>query len=279
MAGSHYAEPLAACRVSARQHSSNVMDDVPGIRLLHEALGPGLQLVPSELTRPAKFSYLAQFELDGGVGMDELPDAERRRRKVLVLTLDELNAVYADWAAQYDEDLVDALGYAGPSCAAKMFSAEIPKDSRILDIGAGTGQVGEALHAEGFRNLEALDASPDMLDVAREKSVYSAYFEMTLSKHLEVVAKPYDAVVSIGTMTVGHLSPKAFDEMARITKTGGWIVFSLIPRIAPESGYRTEIDRLTEEGTWRNVTVSEQFPIMASRPQEGDYNIWVFQVL
>ena len=45
--------------------------------------------------------------------MDELPVAERRRRKVLGLTLDELNAVYADWAAQYDEDLVDALGHIG----------------------------------------------------------------------------------------------------------------------------------------------------------------------
>lgn len=113
----------------------------------------------------------------------------------------------------------------------------------------GTGLVGEALHAEGFRNLEALDASPDMLYIAREKSVYNAYFEMTLSKHLAVVAEPYDAVVSIGTMTVGHLYPKALDEMVRSTKTGGWIVFSLISRIALNSGYGTAIDRLTVKNT------------------------------
>ena len=74
--------------------------------------------------------------------MAEIPEAQQRRRKLLGLTSDKLNTQYAHWAAQYDEDLVDALGYSGPSRAADVIADEVPVDSRILDIGTGTGLVG-----------------------------------------------------------------------------------------------------------------------------------------
>ena len=211
--------------------------------------------------------------------MAELPEAEKRRRKVLGVTGEELVALYANWADQYDEDIVEELGYAGPKHAAEVFARQVPKQSRVLDIGAGTGLIGVALHAEGYRNLEALDVSPEMLAHARRKAVYKAYHEMGLGDPSDIEAHAYDAVISIGTMTLGHIGPNALKEMIRITRPGGYVVFSLVPRIGREAGYHVEMNRLTQTKAWSESYVSEAFALMASRPQDGDYNIWMFQVL
>ena len=46
------------------------------------------------------------------------------------------------------------------------------KNARILDVGAGTGLVGEYLKKRGFCNLDALEPSLGMLEVAKTKNVY-----------------------------------------------------------------------------------------------------------
>lgn len=61
---------------------------------------------------------------------------------------------------QYDRDLV-GLGSVGPEVVASKLASlvaagEARRNLRVLDVAAGTGRVGEALHRAGFRNVEAL---------------------------------------------------------------------------------------------------------------------------
>nr|KAG5695251.1 hypothetical protein BaRGS_008079 [Batillaria attramentaria] len=73
-----------------------------------------------------------------------------------------------------------ALGHTGPiktaEAVGQLFSDPKQRETvRILDVGAGTGKVGVELHKLGFRNMDALDASPRMLEVSKSRGVYSNF--------------------------------------------------------------------------------------------------------
>lgn len=48
----------------------------------------------------------------------------------------------------------------------------IPRDAVCLEIGSGTGIVGQALKEAGFTHLEALDVTTNFLDAVRERGFY-----------------------------------------------------------------------------------------------------------
>ncbi|XP_021374892.1 uncharacterized protein LOC110464149 [Mizuhopecten yessoensis] len=81
---------------------------------------------------------------------------------------------YYGKACNYDEES-EALGYKGPSTAARALARIFQNDRKnrvILDIGGGTGLVGEELKKEGFEIMDILDSSDKMLDIARQRCIY-----------------------------------------------------------------------------------------------------------
>ena len=80
----------------------------------------------------------------------------------------ELEARYDQWAPEYDKDLTEEFEWIGPQVAVELFARHVAPGARILDVGAGTGLVGERLVAAGYHDLQAMDLSPGMLDVARQ---------------------------------------------------------------------------------------------------------------
>ena len=93
---------------------------------------------------------------------------------------------------------------------------------RILDAGAGTGIVGKVLQGLGYTNMDALDISQKMLDEAKKLIVYKEFFCAPLSAEpiAEIATDQYDALICVGTLTVGHVKPVAFDEILRVVKPG-----------------------------------------------------------
>ena len=55
-------------------------------------------------------------------------------------------------------------------------------DLRILDVGAGTGLVGNVLRDHGYRNIDALDISQKMLDEAKKLNIYKNMFCVALGE-------------------------------------------------------------------------------------------------
>ena len=102
-------------------------------------------------------------------------------------------------------------------------------DARILDLGSGTGKVGEALHKLGHRNIDALDLSPESLKVAKEKGVYKNLIQGSMasenSQGLGVMEKEYDAATCFGVFTLAHVKGKGFDDFIYAVKAGGVGVF------------------------------------------------------
>ena len=191
----------------------------------------------------------------------------------------ELEERYDQWAKDYDTDLDEGFGWVGPTMAVKYFSKYVPKDAKVLDAGAGTGLVGELLAKEGYENLVAMDISEGMLEEARNKGVYQEFDQMVMGETLDYVNDSFDAVVSVGVMTVGHAPASSLDELIRITKPGGYIVYSLRPDVYRGSGFKEKQDSLEAEGKWKLVEVSEEFQTLPKGEPDVYHQDWVYQVL
>ena len=82
--------------------------------------------------------------------------------------------LYADWAASYDADTLDGMGYVAPVLAARALSEALEgetAEARILDAGCGTGLVGAEIARRTEAEIDGIDLSPGMLEEAARKKV------------------------------------------------------------------------------------------------------------
>ena len=191
---------------------------------------------------------------------------------------DELARRYDAWAKSYDSDLDDAYGWIGPQQAAEVFSRMVPRHARILDAGAGTGLVGQALAVCGYTDIAAGDLSVGMLEEARRKKVYRDFHQMVLGEPLAFEKDAYDAIISVGVLTLGHAPPSAFDELIRITAPGGHIVFSLRTDVYAQNGFREKQTELEQAQAWALVAMSEAFQPMPKGEPDVWHRVWAYRV-
>ncbi len=172
----------------------------------------------------------------------------------------DLEQKYDAWAASYDQEVAD-LGYISPRVGVETFVRYVPKTAHILDVGAGTGLVGELLHQHGYTNLVGLDLSSGMLAKARAKQVYTALHQMVLGEPLDLPTDAFDALISIGVFTHGHAPASAFDELVRIAKPGAHIIFALRPELYADAdtGFKLKFDALSASERWRLVELEAPY--------------------
>ena len=158
---------------------------------------------------------------------------------------DELAAAYADWADRYDADLTGEMGYRAPAAAAELLDLHLKsKSASILDAGCGTGLAGEELTRLGYQDLIGLDYSAEMLAHAKLKGVYRDLLQRDLTKPLNIDDDQFDAVICVGTFTLGHVGPDAISELVRITRTGGLICFTVRDEAWIRDSYEKSIETL-----------------------------------
>ena len=190
----------------------------------------------------------------------------------------ELEDRYDQWAADYDRGLDEDFGWVSPQVTAEALARLVPGDAKILDAGAGTGLVGEALARLGCQELYAMDLSQGMLEEARRKGVYRDFRQMTLGEELGYDTDYFDAVISVGVFTEGHAPPRGFDELIRITRQGGYIVFSLRVDLYEEGGFKEYQAAQEESGKWKLAELSEPFQPLPKGEPEMMHRVWAYQV-
>jgi SAM-dependent methyltransferase len=181
---------------------------------------------------------------------------------------DEARRMYGAWAESYDESFGRAWGYVAPREIAAILKAEIAPSAEILDIGAGTGLVAE--HLRGL-TVDAIDITPEMLNVSRGKGLYRTLMLGDLTKALDIPDASYDAVVSCGTFTHGHVGPECFPELLRITKAGAVFACGTIGPVLDGAGFGSALARLVAAGritpiAWRDIPIYEG----AEHPHKDD---------
>ncbi len=188
----------------------------------------------------------------------------------------ELEERYDQWASEYDQDLDEVFAWNAPQTGAGVLARLVAADSAVLDAGAGTGLAGKCLADAGFTNIAAMDLSQGMLEEARKKNVYNSFHQMTLGETLGFETGQFDAVISIGVFTLGHAPVDSFDELVRVTRPGGYVVFSLRVDML-EEGYQDYFDKLTADGRWKLAEASDPYQPLPKGEPEVFHQIWAFQ--
>jgi len=160
-------------------------------------------------------------------------------------------AVYAQWAATYDDDVFGTLGFTGSERIADLLAAQL-SDRRqpILDIGCGTGAVGSHLREHGFDHIDGVDISPEMIAVAMTKDVYRHLSVSDLTACAVLPARSYAGSVSAGTFTTGHVGVGALGDLVAAHRPGAivaWVIAAALwPAFEPELG-SLGVDTLSAE--------------------------------
>jgi predicted TPR repeat methyltransferase len=200
-------------------------------------------------------------------------------RSYQINTPEEQEALYDDWAANYEIDLC-AMGYRIPAVAAAIFSRFVPLDcGPILDAGCGGGIQAEPLHLAGYSPIIGIDLSQGMLDVAKEKGFYHELHRMALGGKLAFDDEYFSVVFSTGTITPKHAPPESFEDLIRITKTGGLIIFSMRNDPEQEPGYPAALEHHSNFGNWKHIFSTETFQSMPYGQPNVTHQVHVYEKL
>ena len=158
--------------------------------------------------------------------------------------------LYKKWAKTYDLDFANISGYLSPKKISSFYIKFAKNnDTPIIDLGAGTGLVGELLNENKKKEIIGIDISSEMLNEAKQKNCYSSLIEADITKKIPLKNNSIGAVVSAGTFTHGHVGPEAFDEILRITRPGGLFVLSINSKFFISSGFNEKFTAIKNKIT------------------------------
>ena len=165
--------------------------------------------------------------------------------------------------ASYYEEFMSKGGGVFHIVGAREFGKQLkeikcPTDTKILDVGAGTGVVGQLLKEQsGYTNIVAMDISPAMLEEAKKKDAYKEFILCDLNEdNLEKYYKQFDHAISIGCFVLGNLLPETLDKMASFVKPGGFVCISFREKNleSEKLGYRQKLEEMQAKGVWKEIS-------------------------
>ncbi len=182
--------------------------------------------------------------------------------------------LYKKWAETYDKDFALNSNYLSPKKIGSFFNKYARKtDNPVLDVGAGTGLVGEYLFKTSNKKIIGIDISPEMLEQAKLKGCYSSLLEVDVTKKIPFKSNSIGAVVSAGTFTPGHVGPDTFDELLRIAKPGALFVLSINSKVFIKGGFQEKFLRIKNN---ISVPIFNEFKVHGNNKDENFDKIKVF---
>lgn len=203
---------------------------------------------------------------------------ERLDRVYAAHGVEDLTESYDEWASEYEGDML-SLGYMVPAVAAGLIGRFVPPGASALDAGVGTGVLGDTLEVLGYSDLVGIDLSEGMMDVARRKGAYRELRRMVLGEPLDFPDHRFDAVFSVGVFTAGHAPPDSFDELLRVVRPSGWLVFGVRDDSYTTGGFKEKQDQLVEAGGWELLRATEPFSTFPAADLPYLYRMFAYRRL
>lgn len=166
-------------------------------------------------------------------------------------SVEDTVALYRDWAATYDADVLGS-GYVTPIRAAAMLAQHRALETPVLDFGCGTGLSGKALAEAGFACIDGTDITPEMLALAEG---CGAYRRLWLSQPGEIDIKTgaYRAILASGVVSLGAAPPPTLALLVSRLAPDGLLVFSYNDPTLQDAAYMGQLQALIDDGTARLV--------------------------
>ena len=194
-----------------------------------------------------------------------------------VKTPQDSRKLYAAWAATYNETFIKANDYVYPLTIAQNFDEKIPKTdvNTVVDIGCGTGAVGSYLaNLRPNLSIDGFDISPEMLAEAAKikrinnSPVYNDLVEVDLTA--ELPNRSYDAMISAGTFTHGHLGPETLLSLINLVRIGGWFVIGINAQHFKLRGFADMLWGSQQSGVISEARLYEEQVYGPTSPHFGD---------
>jgi len=157
-----------------------------------------------------------------------------------------MRALFDDYSSYYDAAMVEGLGYRGHLHLRTLAERVLPRLAppwHILDLGSGTGLVGEAfadLAQDG--RLDGIDLSPRMIEAARARGIYDDLILGDLETVLAEPGRTYDLILAADTMVYfGDLYPTLEGIIKRL-EHGGFCIFA-VEAMAGQGWEQTPVNR------------------------------------
>lgn len=155
--------------------------------------------------------------------------------------------LYRDWADSYDIGFSVNQGYQIPREVALAFVAA-GGAGPVLDVGAGTGLVGEQMQALDVQDIDGVDLSAEMLGVAATKGVYRDLIEADITKPLPN-GPQYAGIVSAGTFTLGHVGPSGVVALLDAASPGAVFVIAVNAMHFESAGFAAMLNDMSDRIT------------------------------
>ena len=169
---------------------------------------------------------------------------------------------YDAWAQTYDNDLA-SWSYQAPDVVAETVVTRQPAAASVLDVGCGTGLVGQALRARGFAGqILGLDLSDASLEIAQQRGAYDSLGRADLQQRLPLEDDSVDAVVCVGVMTYLPEVEAAWRELARTARPRGLVVATQREDLWHTRTCQAVVDRLENEGVWTTLEITGPAPYL-----------------
>lgn len=157
----------------------------------------------------------------------------------------QLQKIYAVRSRFWDQE----VGYFAHGIVADALRAHATDGGLdILDIGCGTGLVGEQLRASA-RRLDGVDLSPAMLEKAKAKNIYDRLEQADITKFLNAHRQGYDALVGAATLIHFGALDGVLAAAAHALRENGLFVFTLFAGGAGDFAAAAS-DRLAQSGCY-----------------------------
>ncbi len=196
---------------------------------------------------------------------------------------------YDKWALDYNKNLLEDREYAALDVITNLlfdlgeqeqipFSAKKTPDVKIMDIGCGTGLVGEILFRKGFTHIDGVDLSHKMIEKAYDLGVYQTLVGwVDLKKPLPFFFKnQYDLLICCGVFSLDMVVPSSFNYMIEITKPGGIVILSTRTDWHTDYNFQEYYEDLEKKGHIKLIKVIMDAPYLVG---EFSAHYWAFMVL
>ena len=101
---------------------------------------------------------------------------------------------------------------------------------------------------------------------------------MELGRQLDFPTDAFSAVVSTGVFAAGHAPPESFEELIRITRAGGHMIFSVRTDVYEDGGFKDKQEALEREGRWQLVEATDPFSHLRFEDPELKVRVFVYRV-
>jgi len=148
------------------------------------------------------------------------------------------------------------------------------EDLVVLDVGAGTGMVGQNLARLGIKSITGIDILPEAAEAAKREypGIYEEYYVEDLTNLSEAAcqtlnSRRFNCLVCCSALSSTHVPANALSAALNVVIPNGWIAFNIAKDTWEDQG----MGGFVQQNPW--VTKTDMFELVATHSYQHRIHI------